>query len=174
MKSSNTITRAGFNLLELTVTMTMLAIISTASMSLVRTSYTAWNRHDDDLSQRREALALQRHLSRHIRQATSVMEMSNSSDVSGNISLLMSTGDIYVWDHNATTKQVLFGVGSATSVLAQGIEELSFTGFGADGTSEVTDVGLIHAITPTLEYNLERPAGTVSYTTSCQSWIRSW
>lgn len=154
--------------------MSMLAIISTASMALVRTSYTAWNRHDDDQSQRREALALQRHLGRHIRQATSVMEISASSDVSGNISLLMSTGEVYVWDHNATTKEVLFGIDTATSVLATDIEELSFTGFSADGTTEVAEVGLVHAVTPLVKYNLSRPTGNVTYTTSCQSWLRSW
>ena len=173
-KSNSHPSRAGFSLLELTVTMSMLAIISTASMALVRTSYTAWNRHDDDHTQRREALSLQRHLSRHIRQAISVMEISASSDVSGNMSLLMSSGEIYVWDHNATTNQVLFGIDTATSVLATDIDELSFTAYGADGSTEVTDVGLVHAITPTATYVLARPTGTATYTTSCQSWLRSW
>lgn len=160
--------------MELTVTAAILATVSTATMALVRTSYTAWNRHDDDHSQRREACALQRHLSRHIRQAVAVMEISDSTNTSGNLSLLMSTGDIYVWQHDAGSHKVRFGLNTASSLLASGVEELTFRGYKADGTTETSDVGLIHAISPSTKYNLVRPSGVQQNTNSCQAWLRSW
>ena len=174
MKNSQAQHRRGFSLLELTVTVAILAMVSTATMGLVRTSYTAWNRHDDDQTQRREALALLKHLSRHIRQARAVLDISASSDTSGNLSLLMSDGATYVWEHNSVNKEVTFGIGTASSLLATGIEELSFQGLGADGTTEVTDVGLVHSVTPTVSFDLVRPASTDTETNSCRAWLRSW
>ena len=162
------------SLMELTVTLAMLATIATATMSLVRTSHTSWIRHDDDQAQRRQALALHKHIVRHIRQATSVMNISSSSDNSGTLSLLMPSGDTYVWNHNSSTKQVLFGSGYASSLLATGIEELTFVAYNADGTTEVSEVGLIHAIRPIVKYNLVRPAGSQTYTHMGQAWLRSW
>ena len=174
MKNNRQHRRIGFSLLELTVTVAILAMVSTATMGLVRTSYTAWNRHDDDQSQRREALALLKHLSRHVRQSQAVMAISGSSDASGNLSLLMSTGDIYVWEHNSSTKEVTFGIGTADSLLATGIEEFTVAGMGADGTTEETDVGLVHSVEATAKFNLTRPTGTVLETNSSRAWLRSW
>lgn len=174
MKSNKQLKRLAFSLMELSVTVAILATVSAATMALVRTSYTAWSRHDDDQAQRREASALQRHITRHIRQSLAVMDISDSSETSGNLSLLMSTGDTYVWEHDTASNEVRFGIGSASSLLATGIEELSFRGFNADGTTETTEVGLIHAIELTSKYNLDRPSGLEANTNSCQAWLRSW
>ena len=174
MKNNNYIKRRAFSLLELTVTAAILATVSTATMALVRTSYTAWQRHDGDQAQRREAFALQRHISRHIRQSIAVMDVSDSSDDSGTLSLLMSTGDVYVWEHDAGSNEVRFGIGTASSSLANGIEELSFRAFKADGSTETTEVGLVHAIETEVVFNLNLANGLQSYTNSCQAWLRSW
>lgn len=166
--------QSGFSLLELTVTTAILTLVAVASMALVRTSYTAWNRHDDDQSQRQEAAAVLRHICRNLRQAQAVMSISSAADNSGALSLLMSNGETYVWDHNAGTKQVLFGVNSASSLLANNIEELNFRGLKIDGVTQTTEVGLIHSIICTVRFNLVRPAGNELVTLSSQGWMRSW
>lgn len=160
--------------MELTVTTAILALVATASMTLVRTSYTAWNRHDDDQSQRQQAAAVLRHICRHVRQARAVMAISSAVDNSGSLSLLMPNGEVCVWDHNASTKQVSFGIGTASSLLASGIEELNFRGTKVDGSTQITEVGLIHSILCTVKFNLTRPAGNELITISSQAWLRAW
>lgn len=172
MKSNNR--QLGFSLLELTVTTAILALVAVASMTLVRTSYTAWSRHDDDQSLRQEADALLRHICRHVRQATGVMAISSAADNSGTLSLLMPNGQTFVWDHNGGTDQVNFGIGSASSLLASDITELNFRGLKVDGVTQTTEVGLIHSILCTVRFNLTRPSGTEQVTVSSQAWLRAW
>jgi prepilin-type N-terminal cleavage/methylation domain-containing protein len=166
--------QAGFSLLELTVTTAILALVAVASMALVRTSYTAWNRHDDDQSQRQEAAAVLRHICRNVRQARGVMAISNAADNSGTLSLLMPDGQTFVWDHDVGTNQVRFGIGSASSLLADGIVVLNFRGLKIDGVTQTTEVGLIHSILVTVRFNLTRPSGTQQVTVSSQAWLRTW
>ena len=160
--------------MELAVTTAILTLVATSSMTLVRTAYTAWNRHDDDQLQRQQAAAVLRHVSRHARQAKAVMAISSAADNSGSLSLLMPSGDTYVWDHNATTKEVSFGLGTADSLLAQGIEELNFQATNLDGSTLVSDVGLIHSVLCTVKFNLTRPSGSEPVTVSSRTWLRSW
>ncbi len=174
MKSNNRPRQLGFSLLELTVTTAILALVATASMTLVRTAYTAWNRHDDDHSQRQQAAAVLRHICRHVRQAKAVMAISSATDNSGTLSLLMPSGDTYVWDHNAFTKDMTFGIGTTSSLLAHGIEELNFRAVKVDGSTQVAEVGLIHSILCTVKFNLARPAGNELITVSSQAWLRAW
>ncbi len=161
-------------MLELTVTTAILALVATASMTLVRTAHTVWNRHDDDQSQRQQAAAVLRHICRHVRQARAVMAISSAADNSGTLSLLMPSGDTYVWDHNASTKEVIFGIDTASSLLAHGIEELNFRAAKVDGLTLVTEVGFIHSILCTVKFNLARPAGNELITLSSQAWLRAW
>jgi prepilin-type N-terminal cleavage/methylation domain-containing protein len=174
MKSNNRRRQLGFSMLELTVTTAILALVATASMTLVRTAYTAWNRHDDDQSQRQQAAAVLRHICRQVRQAKAVMAISSAADNSGTLSLLMPSGDTYVWDHNAITKEVAFGIDTASSLLAHDIEELFFRAANVDGSTQVTEVGLIHSILCTVKFNLARPAGNELITVSSQAWLRAW
>lgn len=171
---TNNSRQAGFSLLELTVTTAILALVAVASMALVRTSYTAWNRHEDDQSQRQEAAAVLRHLCRNIRQARGVMAISTAADNSGTLTLLMPSGQTVVWDHDSGTKEVRFGVGSASNFLADDIEELNFRGLKLDGVTQTTEVGLIHSIVCTVRFNLVRPGGNELVTLSSQAWLRSW
>jgi prepilin-type N-terminal cleavage/methylation domain-containing protein len=174
MKSNNRYRQPGFSLLELTVSTAILALVATASMALVRTSYTAWNRHDDDQAQRQEAAAVLRHIARNVRQARGVMAISSAGDNSGTLSLLMPNGQTYVWDHNGGTKEVQFGIGSATSHLASNVEQLNFRGLKIDGVTETTEVGMIHSVLCTVRFNLTRPTGTQLVTVSSQAWLRAW
>jgi len=174
MKNNRKKSKTGFTLLELVVSTAMLAMLSTACMMLVRTSYTAWNRHEDDHAERQEGLAVLRHIARQTRQSTAVMAISEASDNSGSLSLLTADGQTQVWEHNAGTKEVLYGIGTATEVLATEIEELTFVGQNVLGSVQTTDPGLIHSVQCTTKVNLTRPSGIETVTSSCRAWLRAW
>jgi len=174
MNHSNQKRRTGFTLLELTVSTAMLAMLATACMMLVRTSYTAWNRHEDDQAQRQEGLLVLQHIARQVRQSKSVMAITVASDNSGSLSLLTTDGRLLVWDHNAATKEVLYGENTATDVLAKGIDELTFVGIKVNGIDQTTELGLIHSVECTTKVNIARPAGTEVVAASCRAWLRAW
>lgn len=155
-------------------TTAMLAVISTATIGLVRTSYAAWNRHESDHQISRSGVAVLRHIVRHFRQATAVTAISGVADNSGTLSILTASGQTLVWDHDAATKRVMFGVTTANQLLATDIEELNFVGYRTDGITATTDIGLIHSIRATTEVTLDRPSGPQAVTTSCQAWMRAW
>ena len=143
-------------------------------MVLMRTSYTAWNRHEEDHTKRQVGLAVLKHITRQARQMQSVLAISGPSDNSGSLTLLSTDGRVWVWDHDSSTNQVLFGENSASSVLATDVEELNFVGLKLDGSTTTTEVGLIHAIDCSTRVSLTRPSGTESVDTSCTAWIRAW
>ena len=152
----------------------MLAVLTTSCMVVVRTSYTAWNRHEDDHDQRQAGLAVLKHIVRQARQMKAVSAISLASDNSGALSLLDTNENLLVWEHDSGSKEVRYGLTTATNVLATGIEELTFVGFKVDGVTPTTDPGLIHMIECTTKINLTRPAGTEAVTTSCRAWLRAW
>lgn len=174
MKRTNDQTGAGFTLLEMAISLAMLATLSTSSMVLVRTTYSAWNRHEDEHLRQRAAVAVLRHLVRKARQAVAVSAISNASDTSGTVSLLTSSGDLLVWNHDGATNEVRFGTNGATDLLAKNIEEFSLVGIQADGLTPTTDVSLIHSIRCIVKYLSVHPGGTQLKTVSCQAWLRSW
>ncbi len=152
----------------------MLAVLTTSCMEIVRTSYIAWNRHEDDHAQRQVGLAVLKHIVRQARQAKAVTAISLANDYSGSLTLLDVDGNQLVWDHNSATKEVLYGIGTATEVLATGIENLKFVGLKLDGATETIEPGLIHTVECTSEVNLTRPAGTEVVVTSIRAWLRAW
>jgi len=174
MKSNRKNSRLGFSLLELMVTTAMLAALTASCMVIVRTSYTAWKRHEDDHVTRQSGLAVLRHIARQVRQAKAATAISLATDNSGSLSLLDTNGDVLVWGHDAGSKEARFGVVTATNVLATNIEELTFVGYKVDGTTPTTDPGLIHLVKCTTIVNVIRPAGIEAVTTSCQAWLRAW
>ena len=143
-------------------------------MMLVRTSYTAWNRHEDDHGVRQQSLAVLRHITRQARQAKAVMGISTALDASGTLSLLTTDGRVLVWDHDDATNEVLFGENAATELLATDIEELTFVGIKANGADQTTDLGLIHSVDCTTKITLTRPSSTSEEIASCRAWLRAW
>lgn len=173
MKKHN-VKRLGFTLLEMMVTTAMLAVITASCMVLVRTSYSAWNRHEDEHALRESGIAVLRHITRQARQMRGVMAISGPSDNSGSLTLLSADGRVWVWDHNASTKEVSFGEDTASSLLATGIEELTFVGVKVDGTTNTTEPGLIHSVDCTTKVSVSRPSGAEIITSSGRAWLRSW
>ena len=152
----------------------MLATLTTSCMVVVRSSYTAWNRHEDDHATRQAGIAVLKHIVRQARQARATIAISLASEKSGSLTLLSSDGNLLIWEHDSSSKEVRYGVNTATNVLATDIEELSFIGLKADGTTSTTDPGLIHSIQCTAKVDVTRPAGTETVTTSCRAWLRAW
>jgi prepilin-type N-terminal cleavage/methylation domain-containing protein len=174
MSQHNRSNRNGFTLLEMIVSVAMLATMTTASVVMVRTTYTAWNRHEDDHQQMRAAIGVLRHLVRQVRQGVAVTALSDDTDTSGNLTLLNSDGNTLVWDHNDSTNEVRFGVGSATDLLAKNIDEFTITGHKSNGNDKTTDIDLIHSVSCVVKYTVTRPAGNEQKTIKCQAWLRSW
>ncbi len=173
-KNNRRVRPRGFTLLEMTATTAMLAMLASSSMVLVRTSYTAWNRHEADHAQRQSGLAVLRHITRQTRRARAVVAISAASDNSGTLSILDSNGQVLVWDHDGASQEVRFGVDTATNLLATGITKLTFIGMKLDGQQQTTNPGLIHSIQCTTEVVLTRPSGTEAVTSSGRAWLRAW
>ena len=167
-------TPAGMSMLELVVAMTMMATLSTPTRVLLRTSQSAWSRHQADYARRLNAVAAARQMVRQIRQAASVTAISAATDVSGTLSIERSNGDIYVWDHDNGADQVLFGQNTATDPLADSITALSFTGYKADGTTATVAPELIYSVRCELSYEVERPSGPATEQITTQAWLRRW
>jgi hypothetical protein len=174
MNSSSKTRRLGLSLLELAVVTAMLAVLTTSSMVVLRTAYTVWNRHEDDHQIRSSAMGVLRHVVRHSRQARAVMAISAASDNSGSLALLDENGQVWVWDHDASTDVVSFGPDSADNLLATQIDELSFTGIKVDGSTPTTELGMIHSIECRITVTVPRPSGSEQITSSCRAWLRSW
>ncbi|QDS99360.1 PulJ/GspJ family protein [Adhaeretor mobilis] len=174
MKSSSSKPKRGFSLLELSIAMAMMAALSTASMVVLRTSQTSWNRHREDHQRTQGAAAIVRHIVRNVRQATAVTAISAPADTSGTLSLLQLDGSVLVWDHDNINDQVNFGETTAGNLFANHVTQLKFVGYKVDGTTPTEETDLIHIIECSVTYELNRPAGTTTQVLTSRAWVRSW
>ena len=78
-----------------------------------------------------------------------------------------------VWNHSAAKKEVYFGIGSANDVLGQGISQLKFTGYEADGTTQTIVTADIHSVKCEVACEMPGRPGEVCSVT-CWAWLRSW
>ena len=163
--------RTGFSLLELLVTVTIMATLMSSVFVLLRTGRSAWEANDTDQTRLEAAHAVMRHIVRHVRQSEEVTAISSSFDNSGTLSVLMPSGEIYVWDHAAGL--VSFGINSADDLLGENITELNFIGYEADGTTTTTTVADIQSILATVTVTLPRNTGATQIV-QCWIWKRSW
>jgi len=161
----------GFSLLELVLTMAVMATVAVAVASLLRTTQTAWDAHDSDQVRLEAAHATLRHLVRHLRQADSVLKISSAADTSGVIAVEMPSGDMYVWEHYGTW--VRFGVDTPRELLAEPISELSFVGYEADATTTTEQPDDIQAVKVTVGVTLERDVGAKRRLSSWV-WLRTY
>jgi hypothetical protein len=159
-------------MLELIVASTLLLTLVTAVSLIMRGSYAAWQGHSGDYVKIEAAQATLRHLVRNLRQANSVTAITVSSNTAGSISALMPSGQTYVWARNSGTNEVNFGVTSATDLLAEGISELTFTGYHADGVTATTVVADIQAVKCQARVQLPRET-SATRTVSAWVWLRA-
>ena len=123
-----------------------------------------------DSARHEAAHAVVRHILRKARQAESVLSVSLPSEGAGSLSLLTSSGQTLVWSRNSSTDEVLYGVGSATDLLGEGITNLSFTAYKADGATATTVADEIQAIK--CSASVTTPTGT--RTATAWAWLRAW
>lgn len=162
--------RSALTLLELTVATTMMTTIVLAVSMIVRTGYTAWLAEEADAARVEAAQAVVRHVLRKARQAESVLSVSLPGESAGNLSLLMPSGQKLVWARNAATDEVDFGLGAATDLLGEGISDLRFVAYQADGVTTTSVGDEIQAIK--CSASVTTPTGT--RTASSWAWLRSW
>ncbi|MCH8922965.1 MAG: hypothetical protein IIA67_07435 [Planctomycetes bacterium] len=162
--------RRAMTLLELVIATTMMTTVVLSVSVLVRTGYTAWLAQEADLADVEAAHAVVRHILRKARQAESVVSISLPSEGAGSLSLLTSSGQTVAWARNGGTDEVLYGVGSASDLLGEGITELRFTAYKADGVTTTTDVDEIQAIK--CSATVTTPTGT--RTATAWAWLRAW
>jgi prepilin-type N-terminal cleavage/methylation domain-containing protein len=170
MKIKSTIRKA-FSLLELVIATAIMAAIVTAAASLLRTSQTVWQAHDGDAAKLEAAHASARHIVRQLRQCTAVSAITPAAQTDGSISAINGSGQTLVWSR--VGGEVRYGVSSATNVLADGISQLKFTGYKADGTTTTTTVGEIQCVLVTVVVTLDRDVNA-SKTITSRVWLRAW
>ena len=161
----------GFSLLELMVTAAMMATLATTVAIVLRSAQSTWDAHDTDHARLQAAHATLRHISRELRQAEGIVSVSPPGDSSGSISALMPNGTTVVWEH--VPGQVNYGVATANSLLAQGIDELSFTAYRADGITTTTIGPDIHSILCRVKVAQPYQAAG-NRTLSAWIWLRAW
>ena len=165
--------RRAMTLLELILAMTLMTILVAAVGLVLRTGHAAWKAGRDDSALVAAANATVRHVVRRARQAQAVVAISDPSDTPGTLSLSMPSGETLVWAHDAAGREVAYGVGSADNLLAEGITELIFCGYKADGVTQTTALDEIHSIKCAARVRLPRETGG-DRTVSCRAWLRAW
>ena len=165
--------RGGVTLLELIVASSLLAATTTAAAAVLSGAHSAWRAHRDDAERISSAHAALRHIVRRVRQAQSISAVSAASDVAGSLTLLAASGSSEIYLRNATTDQVLFGVGAADQLLAGHIEGLSFVGYEADGVTQTIVPQDIRCLESRAFVELTTASGG-SREIACRAWLRSW
>ena len=93
---------------------------------------------------------------RQCRQAKGVTAISASTDTAGSLAVTLADGSTAVWARNAGADEVNFGIGAATDLLAEYIEELTFTGYEADGVTTTATPADIRSVNCRVRVELPR------------------
>lgn len=175
MKRSPLHKRPGMTLLEVMAATTIMATLMASVVVLVRSSYAVWQAHETDMEAAETAYATLRHIVRNARQATHIAAISTAVDTSGSLALLMDTGETLLWQHSGAGQQVLVGAlpGSASQVLADGVNQLLFVGYEADGVTATTVLDDVRAIKCSVQVTMPAGGGSTR-TISSWVWLRSW
>jgi hypothetical protein len=161
------------SLLELVIATSMLAMVLTAVMVVLRTGRQAWEAHEADFTRIESAHATLRHLVREVRQADAVTAISAAADASGSLALAMPDGSVKAWDHDAGSDCVNHGLTTATELLAPNITALRFVGYEADGVTATTVPGDIQAVE--IEVTVQLPVETNgTRVVHSWAWLRTW
>jgi type II secretory pathway pseudopilin PulG len=163
--------RRAFSLLELLVTATMMATVVTAATMVLRSTQSSWTLHASDQSKLNSAYATLRHISRGVRQAEAVSAISAPGNTSGNLTVLHASGSAVAWQLVGT--DVNYGVTTPNTLLADGVSELIFVGYKADGITTTTTPSEIQSVLCTVKVSLQRSA-TPTRTLSTRVWMRAW
>jgi len=163
--------RRGLSLLELILSVGLMAVLLAPVVGLLQTSQNVWEAYDSDHSRLEAVHATARHLTRHLRQADGIVAISVPTNTAGTISVRMPSGSTYVWARHGN--RVDFGSGAATELLADQITELSFVGYMKDGVTQTTVPSQIQIVQCTAKVRLQRDENREKAITSWV-WLRPW
>lgn len=171
MPSKARSTRHAFSLLELIVTATIMSLLVTAVSIVLRSSQNAWEGHSADHQSLESGHAVVRHLVRKLRQAERVVAISDPADVAGSITVQMPRGNQSSWA--LAGDRVLYRTAASSGLLAEGIWELSFVGYAADGLTRTSIPEEIRSVRIRSRAKLARSANA-NQLISSWVWLRSW
>ncbi|QDV44230.1 hypothetical protein Enr13x_40920 [Stieleria neptunia] len=163
-------------MLELVIAGSMLAGVMTGLSLVMRTARQSWETIDSEYAVLQQAHATSRHFVRAAREAVGVAAISADGNA---ITLKQPDDQTATWQwypsRGGQLGVVTFRDSSnpSESMLAQQIDDLSFTGFAADGVTATNDPDAIHVIQVAATVTLPRSA-VPQRTTQCKVWIRSW
>ncbi|MCH8146702.1 MAG: hypothetical protein IH987_01735 [Planctomycetes bacterium] len=138
-------TRA-MTLLETMMAMSLMTVISVIGAQTVRITWQAWDmqaRRSDTLQHLSGTLT---HITRHLRSARTVVEVSGPTDDSGFLAITLPDDSVVKWDHDSSSHRIYYGIDPPTSLLALDIDTLTFECFEIDGvtsTTTTTDIRMI-------------------------------
>lgn len=158
--------RRGLSLLELIIATAMLGMIMATVTLVIRTSRVGWEAHEADYTRIEAAHATLRHIVRDVRQADGVAAIA-----ANRLTLDMPNGDRVVWEHSGTT--VNYGITTPTSLLADQITSVTFTGKEADGSTTTTTPSDVQCLEIDVTVTLPRDTNPTR-TVSSMVWVRSW
>lgn len=158
--------------MEMVAATAITSSLMVSSMVVVRSSYAAWQAHQGDVDRLVSADAVLRHVVRGIRQAAEVSAITDSTNTTGRLDLVNAAGGTDYWEHTGTGDGYVV-YNAAGAILAEGINQLTFVGYEADGVTETTTPEDVQLIKCTVQVTLPRGAGQIR-TVSCQGWLRSW
>ena len=167
--------RCGFTLVEMVVSMTVLVVLMTSISVVLRTSRQAWETHQTDLVAIQTAHAVLRHIVRELRESDAVLSVTAKTVTSGDLRIKDAFGNNLRWQHNSSTKQVLFSdasLGGTSQVLAENVNALKFTCYGSDGVSETTVIEQMQFMK--IEVTVPVPSSGSTRTISSWVWLRSF
>lgn len=158
------------SLIEVMATLALSASLMISTIVVIRSSHAAWESHEEELVPAFSQNAVQRHITKHIRQAIAITSISLASDTTGTLSIQKADGSTFQWDYSLGS--VTCSVNGATAEpVADNISTLAFIGYEADGTTTTTAPNDIHSVA--CQVGIVQPTGG-SRTTSTHSWLRSW
>jgi prepilin-type N-terminal cleavage/methylation domain-containing protein len=165
--------RHAFSLVEMMAATTIMAVVMSSVVVVVRSGYAVWNAYESDVDCAENAYGVLRHFIRQMRQAQAVTAITAASNTAGSLSYTTATGTTETLSRNGSTSDVNFNNGTTTNLLAKSINEMTFTGYKADGVTATTNVADIQVVKCTVKVTLAQGAG-VTRTVSAMAWIRSW
>jgi len=163
--------RGGFSLLELVLVVGVMGVVAVGSSMFLRMGRETWDELESDHSRLTAAHATVRHIVRKIRQAKAVSAITPSGDASGSLTLTMADDSNVTYSLSGTT--VSMTIDGGASLVAENIEELSFTAYAGDGITETSIVDDIRLIKCTAKVNLVREGGAARIV-ECTGWLRAW
>jgi len=155
-------------LLETVLAMTLLTVITLFSAQAVRVTWQAWDIQDQRSDRFQHLDGALTHITRHLRAARSIVEVSDPADTSGYLAITRPDDSVVKWDHDA--QYIRYGVDTPTHLLARDIDELTFECFEIDGVTPTTVLADIRMIRTTVSITV--PGQGVPFSLSSTVWMR--